>query len=233
VSVEPGADEELPQPRRHRDLPRTQRLRLDLGIGALLLGAVAVGATAISHHDSAGKHGVPGPSSAHRTTALPGLHVATDFVTLSRGPDGGWLPRPATRPQPCPSGAQCITTTWVPGPAREALQDAFPGATITAQRMARLYVKNYGDALTALNLEATQGDKRITLALHGAPPTDASSDVGNRTGTVLFGGHRIVSYETALAQYDVLVQVVAPAGDRVSIAALAQLASDGRLLDRN
>jgi hypothetical protein len=163
---------------------------------------------------------------------VPGLNVATDFVTVTPGPDGAWLPRAQGPPIHCPKDTECITTNTIPDPVREAVQDAFPGARVTAARMVRLYVRNYGDALTGLDVEARRGGEHIALHLRGAARTDIGRGAGHETGSVLFGGHRIVTYETTLVQYDVLVQVVAPAASHVDVAPLAQLAGDVRLLRR-
>jgi hypothetical protein len=111
--------------------------------------------------------------------------------------------------------------------------DAFPGAQITGARTVRLYVKDGGDSLTALDVNARRGAERIKLQLRGAARTELGPDAGGRGGMLRFGAQRIVQYETTRAQYDVLVQVVAPADEHVELAALAQLARDDRLLNRN
>jgi hypothetical protein len=208
--VEPGEDEELPQPHQHGKPPGARRLRLDLGLAALLLGAAALIGTAISQHGQSGNPSTSpsGSASVSRTTATPERAVATDFVTLHAG----------------------TTTTRISDAARDALQDAFPGARIIAARTVRVHGRNNGGALSALNVTARQGDKRIALALRGALRTDVSRDVGARTGRAFSGGHRITSYEAPLAQYDVVVQVVSPRSKHQDVAPLARLASDTRLL---
>jgi cobalamin biosynthesis protein CbiG len=116
--------------------------------------------------------------------------------------------------------------------ARTAVRDAFPGARITLAREVRLHVKNYGDALTAVDVRARRGDARIFVSLRGAARTDVGRGAGSRAGTIISGHHRITQYETTLAQYDVLVQVIARANQHQAIAPLARLANDVRLVAR-
>jgi hypothetical protein len=230
--VEPGADEELPQPRRHRDLARAQRLRVDLGIGALGLVLAATVGSALAHHanSSSAARSAPASLSTSRAAApAPLPPIASDFVTVSAVP-GGWLPRPP-RPFNCPYETHCVTVAEVPQQVREAVRDAFAGATITFARTMRLYIKNVGNALTALDMTARRGGERITLRLRSIVQTRRGAGGGATAVPVIFNGRRILQYQTRLGRYSVIVQVVAPATERVRLAPLVHLATDIRLLN--
>lgn len=228
--------EELPQPRRHRELPRRLRLRLDLTLGALLLALAALVGTALGHHGGSATSTTPAaPPASSAIPAPPSgspLPSGTSFVTVAPAREGGSLSRPGFYPQLCRAQTECVSVTAVAQSARTAVRDAFPGARITMAREVRLHVKNYGDALTAMDVRARRGDARIFVSLRGAARTDVGRDAGSRAGTLISGHHRITQYETTLAQYDVLVQVVVRANQHQDIAPLARLANDVRLVAR-
>lgn len=221
---EDEVEEELPRPRR-RQLPRNQRLRLDLGLGVIGLVVVVLIGNALAHH---------GGKSSPTSSAGPGTGkptpAGTDVVSVGRGAPGA-LPAPAPGVR-CPRATECITEFGVPLPVRAAVRAAFPGARITSGRTVRLYVKNYGQALTSLDVNARRGPDEIELRLRGVAWTDVGRDDQARAGTTVFDGRRTVQYETPNAQYDVLVQVVTPASRHVAMAPLMRLARDDRLLAR-
>lgn len=221
---EGDVEEELP-PRGRRQLPRSQRLRLDLGLGVLGLVVAALIGNALAHHG-----GKPSSTSSNGPRTGSPAPAATNAVNVTRGAHGA-LPAPAPRAR-CPSKTECITYFGVPAPVRAAVAAAFPGARITSGRTVRLYVKNYGQALTSLDVNARRGPEKITLRLRGVAWTDVGRDNQARAGTTVFDGRRTVQYEAPNAQYDVLVEVVTPASRHVAVAPLMRLARDDRLLAR-
>lgn len=221
-----GEEEVLPG----RDRPPNRRLRLELGGAAVILAVVAGIASAISHHakpNAAASSTTPVVVAAPAPSVQPAA-VASDFVTLS--PEhGGWIPRD---PIPCPVQGQCITTHGVSMPVRLAVGNAFPGWTIISSRTIRLSVKNYGEALVSLDVDAQLGDARLIIRLRGKDNYvhRSRSDPMGPGVVMLFGPNRITRYETTLSQFYVTIAVVAPASRRQTIEPLRQLGNDGRLL---
>jgi hypothetical protein len=224
-------DEELPQPPRLRDRPRAQRLRLDLGLGAVGIALVALVGVAVSHHGH-GPGSVSGPPSSPAGLPTPPGRV---FVPDAAGVTGGvFLPAapPLSRSLAhCPRAGTCLVVPGVSSSVRAAVRAAFPGAAITSAERVQLSVQNYGDALIALDVNARRGADRILVRLRGAPDTDLSRTTGHIARSMIFGGYRIMRYETPLARYYVVVELVAPAGEQRSVQPLVRLARDVRLLD--
>lgn len=209
-------DEELPQPRRRLE---ARRLRLELGLAAVLLLVVAVLARSLTHRGSGTPAATTSAAPSHRVTVQT---FPTDFVTLTPI-KGGWLPRSAAQALRCP--VRCVTIADVSGPVRDAIADAFPGAQVTSARTVRLVVRNFGNANWSLQVRARAGDRLVLLQARGA----ANGDSGGYQ-QMIFDGHLISRYAVTLMEYHVLVQVISPADDPPSRAALQQLAGDARLL---
>ena len=229
--IHEGLDEELPQPRRHRDLPFRRRLGLDIGLGALgLILAVFIGSALARNGGSSGaaQSAPASPSISRAAAPAPLAPAATDFVTVTAVP-GGWLPRPAHRLK-CPYETRSISLIGLAAPAREAVRAAFAGATITFGRTVRLYVKNLGGALIALDIAARRDGERITLRLRSIVLRHVGQGGGAQTATVILNGRRILQYQTRLGRYSVVVQVEAPASRKLRLAPLVHLATDLRLL---
>lgn len=217
----PDEEELLPQPRSHQDGTRAKRLRRDVGIAALALLAATLVGTAIAQHGGTDHH--PGASTSGRPLELP---AATDFVTL--GPTGAaYLPETAVDAVTCPSHAVCTVRYQVSEPVRDAVEEAFPGAVITAAKTIRMTVQNFGSANWSLQVRAQEGDAQIVLDVRGL----ARSDRTRGYSRLLYGGRAITRYEAVLGPYYVLIQVITPADLRGPAGPMAQLARDIRLFE--
>jgi hypothetical protein len=217
----PSLDEELPQPRRRTK--RARMLRLDLGVAAVLLAGVAIIAGRATHDGHAPALATSGSPVASGSQVASGTPVTTT--------SGTWVPLAVPRSgnleelARCPQGSECITAPIAPIPVSDALQAAFPGARITFARTVRLYVRNFGQALWSLRVDAQVGDAQVQLRLRGSTPVDK-----RREDRLLFGGHSITRFEDALIQYHVQVEVIAPPDQPAAFETLRQLAGDVRLL---
>jgi hypothetical protein len=210
-----GDDEELASSGKRPTSLR--RLRADIAVAVVVLG----GAVLLARGLSGGKH-----TTAGTPTPTPTVSVAQPEPITGPPPRGIWTPGSPTR---CPAQTDCITAHALSEPALQAVRAAFPGATVTTATIVRLSVRNLGDALVALDIDAQVGESQLLVRLRGATNL-SSSTPATGSGSILSGGNRITRYDGRLAQYFVEVAVVAPARVEQPVAPLRQLGGDGRLL---
>jgi hypothetical protein len=207
--------EELAQP----DAAKLRRLRLDLGIGALVLFAVLLVVK--------WKGGGDDPTgSAATTTRAPS---SSSSVATPRSAEPPPVFPVDTRAEGnrarCPRGFQCPVSPVASAGIQRALEAAFPDVRIVAARTVRSVVTGYGQAIWAADVRARAGDHRITLRLQPLSPQDAE-----KHSTIVFGGHSITRWEGILSQLLVVIDVVSPADHPASLTAVEQLARDGQML---
>jgi hypothetical protein len=242
--VAPGVDEELPDERRRRERFRVRGVRLDLVAAAVVLGGSLLVVRAVSGGNGAPTVAATPTPSAHRTygTAAPdtGSGLLNGRATDPIGPgqvatisiESGQLVLPPKLPTPtsddpaqCPDGLTCYAEQNAAATARAAVRTAFPGAVIRSAQTVHLNSRQYGRALWFVQINARAGTKQILIRVQAPRNTDA-----NRDGTYDAGDLAITYYEHTLQQYHIFIQVDGPKGTAPSVAALAALAGDVRLL---
>jgi hypothetical protein len=235
----PAGDEELLETGGRGERRRLGRMRLDLAIGAVVLGGALVVARLISDNDAstgARPAPTPSPSPSARTygTGAPdsGSGLLNGMATATLAPSDGrgvTIParpgRDADDPFRCPESATCTTVESAAAPVRAAVRAAFPGAVLEAATTVRMAGRPAAASLWFLQVNALVGSREILVRVQ--VPTSRDVEQGNETETA----HGTTAYlSTGLRQYHVTVQVDGPAGREQPFSALQKLATDVRLL---
>lgn len=202
-------DEDLPNPRAAG--ARTRRLRIDIAVGAVVIGGAFLLARAASHGDD-----TPTGTTPTHAASVPTAVRTDDALRL--------LPARLADPEQCPPDVVCGTAPEATGPAQAAVQDALPGAVVRSARTVRVQIEGHGQALWFVALRARYGHDQVKVQVQVQSP-------GDRTGhsVMLFAGRSITRYEADLLKYHVIVQFIAPADEYVPLDALKHLAADVRL----
>jgi hypothetical protein len=205
--------EELPQPQRRSAV---RRLRLDLAFG----GAVLVVIVLLTRHHGSSGSATPTPTPTSEVTSSSTPQALDDEplgVYPVRNRHAGDVAR-------CPAGFDCPVSHLASAGTRAALEAAFPGARVVTARTVRSVVTGYGQAVWTIEVRARVGASELRMRLQPLSPMDHAQH-----GTMLFGGHAITHWESMLSQLLVVIDVVAPADNPASLAAIEQLARDARL----
>lgn len=208
-----GGPEELPQ-----QPQRARTLRWNLALAAAVLIVIAL----LTKHgrDVGTADSTVGPTPTSPTSPSDVPHGLDDEgLAVFPVPD-----RHAGTVARCPAGFDCPVSHRISAGTRAALYSAFPGVHVVRARTVRTVVVGYGQAIWTQDVRARVGDQLIRLRLQPASPTDHASH-----SSTLFGGHAITHWESILSQLVVLIDVVAPADSPAPLAAIEQLAHDGRL----
>jgi hypothetical protein len=210
-----GGVEELAQP-----APRAgvQRLRLDIAVGA----AVLFGVLLIVRAQGGGDDPV---GSASSTPAAQPSSSSASSVHAGRAPLFPVQSRQEGNRARCPSGFECPVSPVASAGIQRALKAAFPDAQVVSARVVRSVVEGYGQTIWSADVVARSGGQEIRLRLQPLSPEDHE-----RHSTMLIGGHSITRWEGVLSQLRVVVDVVAPADEPASLAAVEQLAHDAQML---
>jgi hypothetical protein len=238
--IVPAGDEEVLSTGEALDRSRMRRLRLDLAVAGVVLGAAVL----VARNLSGGSDGAqarpsisPSPAASARDygTGAPdsGSGLLNGAATVTVSARGGRIviaphfPGGASDdPASCPTGVDCHAVQTVAAPVLAAVRSIFPGMTLESATTVRLDVGNSGGALWFLQVNARAGAKQILLRLQAQRRSDA-----DRQGVVRAdAGRSITYYEHALLRYHVVVQVDAPSVERQPLAPLQRLARDVRLV---
>lgn len=200
---DPGADEDLPQPR-DRDWALLRHARRPLGcvaaIAAIVLGMVKL--TSVDHRSTT--------AAAPTRTPVGPTHVA---------------PIVPTDPAVCPPVISCISSDTAPADVRAAVRAAFPGAQQQSATTVLDHNDSPGSRLWFRQIRAGSSDLAILVRVL-QPRPDASLRDG-----ITRGGDRTVSF-VAVRSHGLVVQVQvdSPSGSVPGVDALRKLAADRRLL---
>jgi hypothetical protein len=213
--------EELAQPDR-RSVVR--RLRLDLALGGAVLIIVLLLMKRSWHSDNDGWTPTPSPSipTSTATTRVPEVPPIVPSVSLAVFPADS---RRAGNVARCPAGFTCPVSNIASAGVRAALESAYPGARILSARTVRAIVDGYGQTIWTVDVRARAGAELIQLRIQPVSPEDDEQYTRS-----LFGGHSITHWESLLSQVLVVIDVVTPADEPASLAAVEQLARDSRML---
>lgn len=218
---DPGQDEELPEPRRHR----ATRLRVDLAIGASLLVVALLVVNAISHGDhKSSRPRATATTSAVLPPVVPAHPEASPFVTLTRVP-GGFVPRdplPARTSRDaraCPVGQMCAELHDIPAAVAAAVRSQFPGAQVISVDTVRLAEPSWTRRVWFREITAHVGLGRLRLSVQ-VPLRDGRQPLGPLSGTVVY----------AVSQQYSVVVALDPQTEG-ELYTMLRLAQDPRLLD--
>lgn len=206
-----------------------RRLRLDIAVGAVLLGAAFLIARAASGGGSSPSPGQSGTPTHATTAAPPVVRVQpsgspTPFVTVSRV-GGGWLPeqplprRTSADPRSCPPQHSCRLVRTVPDALRAAVHATFRNARIREVESVALTGGPARPRLWFRKVSADLGAGRLVVWL-AAPAANGREPPGPSSATVV---------RAVLGQYAETLWI-APQQEGV-LYRLLHLAQDARLLD--
>jgi hypothetical protein len=202
---------------------RPGRLRRDLLLAALLLALVGAVARAMSHHSSPDTTPTSGPSTSTASRSAP--DTGSGLLNGSVVDPTGTVAPGAQDPFACPATYQCLESADAGSPAVTALRAAFPAAVLESASTVRLLSPHDGKPLWFRQLTARNGAAEILVRVDraGVPNSDGR-------GTTRSGGTVVTYYQATLANYHVVVQVIATNGPGQALPPLQKLAADVRLL---
>jgi hypothetical protein len=221
-----GNDEELPQPDRADERARLRRLRINLLIGAVILGGAMLLARAATH---SGPTATPTPTPSQYVplggygTGAPdsgsGLLNGAASDAVGAPPPPPFPVRTSSDPGACPVHHTCRSTAGVAEQVRDAIRQAFPSATAVSGRTVRLSDSTYAGLFWYRIVHARVGSGELIVEVE-KPPAARLTPLGPERPR---GG---VSYRAPQDGYVVAVEVRPGADAR----ALQRLAYDPRLL---
>jgi hypothetical protein len=203
-------DEELAQPAG----ARARRLRVDIAVGALLLGGALLVARALEHHEH-GRHA----AAIVRVTDAPPPTTTPDALELEAAP---------TCPRATDGEDACSTARSVPAGFLAAVHGLLPHAVVdrAESNVIRPTGPERGHGIWSRTFAAHDGARRIVIVVSdGLPAGDGATQTHGRPDAVTY-------VRTAQGPYTVQVQVSAPERLAPAFGDITELAADARLVRR-